>query len=254
MTTMKQTFFATVESMLQENEILDIRITKNSDILVVMVTPKIKGKTANPIMKGTGAEIDENFFEELNKPVEKMRSFSSNAAEVEIKDAEDDEKEKKPAKKETPKKVESSKKKASVKTKDDKAESTDADQEDDEEESEDTDASGEEAKAGPSAEELEAQNKAAEEKAAKEKAEAEAKEKAALVEEKFTKWMKLGSDAMEARNYEEAEYNFKLAEKLKPEDADVKTKLAGATRWVNALIAAQQPVNRKEVIDGAEYN
>lgn len=285
-------FFTEIETMLQENDILDIRITKNSGILVVMVTPKINGKTANPIMKGEGWELDEHFIEELNKPVEKMHSFTSNAAEVEIKDAEKEDKPKKETKAEPKKEAEKTgKRKYKQRAKKGDSASADAstDGDDDDEEEEENESDEETTTDNTAESETEADQNAAtpaepvqtgptpEEIAAAEKAENEriaAEEKAKLAKEKFAKWTELGNKALEARQYEDAEYYFTLAMKLKLDDGtavdpiivevgEVKfnvtdkstvEKYLTAKRWVNALIAASQPVTRKEVVDGAEYN
>lgn len=100
----KVSIFAIIATLLEDKQSVDLKIQKVGDELVLLVDPKINGKTAAFTMSGTPEEMDEHFITELQKPIEKIKAFVSTADKAEVADDETEEKDKKPAKKGKPEK------------------------------------------------------------------------------------------------------------------------------------------------------
>jgi PRTRC genetic system protein E len=257
----KVNFFTTLSSYLDDKESIDLKVQKTGLDLTVLLVPKIKGKTATIVLSGTAEELDEEFFSELSKPVEKIKGLVSNADEVKIEDAEEEEEEeseddkkekaeiKELAKKTATKKAEIkelAKKTATKKVEKDKLKV--------EEPVAETKTEGEINPEGKSTEAIEEEiqkqriedevaAKEAADKVAQEKAEKEAEEKrkaeeAARLQEAFDLAIKNGDEAFEARKYEDAEESYKAATILFTDHKAAKEKYEKANKWVKQLIAA----------------
>lgn len=233
-TTNQLKFFTIISSLIESGEMLDLRITKAGEELAVLVTTSIKGKKASPQITGSPEDLDAGFIDEINKPIEKIRGLVSDADTVKITDASEEESEEEKTVPKVAKKADSKKAIAKPEPKKTKVLETpilESEEIDTEEVSE-----------------FDAENEIVSIRLAEEKRLELLQEKQEKADSLFTNSMLDGNAAMQQRKYEVAEYNFKLACLIRPEDESAKKEAAAATRWVDALIAASIPVERKEVI------
>ena len=94
-------FFKQLAAALDDRQDLRMNVKKIGEDLVVTVTPNFKEATKNIEMSGSPEEMDENFINEIKKPLEVKAAFSSNADEVKEELEEEEEEEEEAPKKET---------------------------------------------------------------------------------------------------------------------------------------------------------
>lgn len=201
-------FFTELSENLVDRQELRLSIKKIGNDLVVTATPNFKEAKHNIEMSGTPEEIDENFINEIKKPLAVKTAFSSNADEV-TKELEEEAAEEK-TEKSNPKKKPDAKKKADTKN-------------------------TTKAKA-PVAKES-AKEKPKVEEPVKEKAPEKSSEeiKAASDKKQLEQYVKEGEQYMKDRKYPEAADTFKKALEIEPGNALVKQKYESADKWVRAI-------------------
>lgn len=79
--------------LLKDKESIEFKVERTGDQLTVMVVPKIANKKAVLTFCGTPEELDNGIFDEILKPVEKIKGMISNADTVVIESTEEEKKE-----------------------------------------------------------------------------------------------------------------------------------------------------------------
>lgn len=235
-------FFTQIAENLKDRQELRFTIKKIEGDLVVVVAPNFKEEGQNLEMSGSPAEIDENFFPELKKPMDVVNNgFTSNAEEVAAELKEDAKEEKGPAKKESETKKATAKKAAPKKaakksTAKPEVEAEEEEEEEKEEESSDENTSEESVEKVEEKAETEVAPVTPEE--TKQEPEPEPKqevESGPSPKELFEHFMAEGKRLFDDRKYKESEEAYRSASELFPEDDKAAKALANATKWVKAI-------------------
>lgn len=249
---MDTNFFQITEKILNDKESLELKIQKVGDQLAVLVMPKIKAKKAIVTINGTAQELDEHFFNELEKPIEKINGLQSNAADAKIEDNEDEAEEeetKAMVKKITP----PAKTKRGKKAKEESVAAATEETETNHEAEQETNTAAEmELTEQQAKEEAEIAEKAHLEAEAEENARREKEE----LEATFTHYIESGDRAFNKHKYKQALDYYTKAEQLKPNNKEAGKKIELAAKWVkvlneNGLLNEEE---EKEVSDGVENN
>lgn len=256
---MDTNFFQITEKLLTDKESLELKIQKVGDQLAVLVMPKIKEKKAIVTINGTAAELDEHFFNELQKPIEKINGLQSTADTAPIEDDEEaetsEEEIKKELKEDTAKAKEKKRGRKKSGIKELVSETAINEEEKQERETkpeQETNASTEQNELNFQAQEV---DKEAEEKAHLEAEENARREKEEL-EATFTHYIESGDRAFNKHKYKQALDYYTKAEQLKPNNKEAGKKIELAAKWVkvlneNGLLNEEE---EKEVSDGVENN
>lgn len=252
---MDTNFFQITEKLLNDKESLELKIQKVGDQLAVLVMPKIKAKKAIVTINGTAQELDEHFFNELQKPIEKINGLQSNADTAPIEDDEEaetaEEKVNTPVKKITQPEKNKRGRKSKTETNNNQAQPEEQESETKPEQETNTAAEVELAEQ-QAKEEAEIAEKAHLEAEAEENARREKEE----LEATFTHYIESGDRAFNKHKYKQALDYYTKAEQLKPNNKEAGKKIELAAKWVkvlneNGLLNEEE---EKEVSDGVENN